>query len=183
MKNLSLNSLSYNELTIPCPIEEGHRMIPVKTICTVIDVNFQKQDSWLKNHPYYGQLYTIGRGSSADNKVRNMNCLPIFDVLSWLSSISERSRKEGSIKKQHAFMVWLRAQMLEMYKLVEVYQEENRYELELIEMKIGLLNEMEEASQKVNDLKKKLKQVEHTIEDVRAKRFTAQTALPFPEMN
>lgn len=183
MNLVTNNQLNFNELIIPCPIEEGHRMIPVKTVCTVIDVNFKDQDSWLKKHPYYSQLYRLNGVVAADNKERPMNCLPIFDVLSWLSSISDNKRREGSLEKQYAFMTWLRAQMMEMYKLIEVFQEENKYELELITAKSDLLEQMEEATQNVNDIKKKIKQIDTSIEEVRAKRFTGQTALPFPSDN
>lgn len=179
--NLILGTLSYNDLSIPCPIEEGHRMIPVKTICTIINVNFKDQDSWLKKHPYYSQLYRMSGIVAADNKVRSMNCLPIFDVLSWLSSITDRNRTKESAEKQYAFMTWLRKQMLDMYKLIELIQQENKYELELIEKKSQILEQMEETNMSLAELKKSLKQVNHTIEDIRSKRFTAQTALPFPE--
>lgn len=178
---LTFNELSYNDTIIPCPIEEGHRMIPVKTICAVIDVQYDKQDIWLKNHPYFGELYRPSRSSSADNKVREMNCLPVFDVLSWLSSITDRNRKSGSLEKQYAFMVWLRTKTLDMYKLIDVFQEENKYEMQLLEKKQNLLEQMEDMSRSTSDIKKQIKQIDATIEDVRSKRFTAQTALPFPE--
>ena len=59
--------------------------------------------------------------------------------------------------------------------------QENKYELELIEAKEDLLNKIEEATETVKSYKRGLKQVNESIEEVRAKRFTGQTALPFPE--
>ena len=156
-------------------------MIPVKTICTIIDVQFKDQDGWLKNHPYYSQLYRMSGMVAADNKVRQMNCLPIFDVLSWLSSIAERNRSKESIEKQHAFMLWLRTQMLDMYKLVEIFREENKYELEAIAVKSKRVEDYHEHLRQASEAKKAIKRYDSILEDIRTKRFTGQTALPFPE--
>lgn len=173
--------LDYQGISVPCPVNEGHHMIPVKTVCQIIDVDFQKQDSWLKKHEIFSQLYTLGYTVGADNKRREMNCLPMFDLYAWLSSISDNQRKEGSTDKQYAFMVWLRSQMLDLYKSIEIYIAENQYEQDLVSEKERIEAEILEASHNVKELKARLKTIEDTIEDIRINRFTGQTALPFPE--
>lgn len=181
MEELNLMQLDFEGTIISCPLEEGHRMMPVKTICEIIGVQFKNQDSWLKQHKYFSQLYLLAGVVAADNKVRQMNCLPVFDVLSWLSSISENNRVEGSTDRQYAFMAWLRSEMMAMYKLIEVFQEENNYELALINQKSLLVEKQQEAARELSEIKKQLKQVDDSIEQVRALRYTGQTALPFPE--
>ena len=181
MEGLNLMSLEFQGTEISCPLENGHRMVPVKTICKIIDVDYPTQDSWLKSHQYYSQLYRLAYTVGGDSKQREMNCLPVFDILSWLSSISENNRKEGSAAKQYAFMAWLREEMLSMYKLIEVFQEENNYELSLINQKSALVEKQQEAARELSEIKKQLKQVDDSIEQVRALRYTGQTALPFPE--
>lgn len=176
-----LIQLDYQGTEIPCPIEEGHRMVPVKTVCQVIDVDFQKQDSWLKKSEYFGQLYTLGYTVGADGKKREMNCLPMFDLLSWLSSISQNQRRDGSVVKQFAFMAWLRSKMLSMYKLIEVFHEENKYELELITKKADTVDQIASKNEELKQLKSSLKSIDLSLDEVREKRFTGQTALPFPE--
>lgn len=173
--------LDYQGISLPCPIDEGHHMVPVKTVCGIIDVDFKKQDNWLKKHSFFTQLYTLRYTTGADGKQYEMRCLPMFDVISWLASVTDHQRKEGSTKKQYAFMAWLRSEMLSMYKLIEVFQSENRYELELMEKKGNVLDELEEAQMKAKELKNYLKNINEKIEEVRAKRYTGQTALPFPE--
>lgn len=127
------------------------------------------------------QLYNLGYTVGADGKERKMNCLSIFDVNTWLGSISLNNRREGSVEKQYAFMAWLREQQLGIYKAIDVFMQENKYELQLIEQKEAVLDEMEETQGKLKDLKSSLKKINASIEDVREKRFTGQTALPFPE--
>lgn len=59
-------------------------MVPVRSICELIEVRFSAQDNWLKSHEYFSQLYQLASTTGADGKQYNMRCLPIFDVLSWL---------------------------------------------------------------------------------------------------
>lgn len=173
--------LDFQGSTLTCPLENGHRMIPVRTVCDIIDVQFKNQDSWLKKHPIYAQLYLPSTTVAADNKERTMNCLNFFDIFGWLNSIGEKDRKPGSYEKQLVFMAWLRERHMEIYKAVDIFIQENKYELDLIEAKEKALMELEQATDKVKDLKKNLATINESIEDVRSKRFTGQTAIPFPE--
>lgn len=156
-------------------------MVPVKTVCQIIDVDFKSQDNWLKDHPFFGQLYRLSTTTGADGKQYSMRCLSIFDLDGWIHSIGMRGRKEGSAERQYAFLAWLRERKLDLYKSIELFAKENTYELELIKMKEKTLDELEAAQENVKELKKKYNQISDTIEDVRAKRYTGQTALPFPE--
>jgi hypothetical protein len=173
--------LQFEDIKISCPLEEGHRMVPVRTVCQIIDVDYKSQDSWLKSHDFWSQLYRPSTTVGADGKTRTMNCLSIFDIGFWIGSISSKNRKPGSVEKQYAFLAWLREQTLNLYKSIDLFMQENKYELELIEAKEDLLNKIEEATETVKSYKRGLKQVNESIEEVRAKRFTGQTALPFPE--
>jgi len=178
-KNLPV-VLSFQDVEISCPIENGHRMIPIKTICSIIDVDFKSEDTWLKEHSFFSQLYRLSPTVGADGKQREMNCLSIFDVDGWLHSITLKGRKPGSVDKQYAFLTWLREKKLELYKSIELFIEENRYELELIEKKGRLVDALEECQDKTKELRNELKKVNGSIEDVRRLRYTGQTALPFP---
>lgn len=176
-KSIQPIELEFNDFTLTCPIEEGHRMVPVRTVCEIIDVDFKRQDSWLKQHPFFTQLYNPRTTVAADNKQRIMNCLSIFDIDGWLHSIGSKNRKPDSIEKQYAFLAWLREKKMELYKSIDLFMEENKYELELIELKESALNELEEAQGEVKKIKDQLKKINKSIDDVREKRFTGQTAL------
>jgi len=178
---MELMKLNFQDFELTCPIEHGHRMIPIRTVCQIIDVDFRSQDNWLKSHPIYSQLYRPSTTTGADGKRYKMSCLSFFDTFGWLNSITQKNRKPGSIEKQNLFMSWLREQHMNIYKAIELFQEENKYELSLIEKKEALLDQIQDAQEVARDLKKELKQVVDSIKDIREKRFTGQTALPFPE--
>lgn len=173
--------LVFQETKLTCPIEDGHRMVPVKTVCTILDIDYQTQDSWLKEHEFYSQLYRLTYTVGADNKRREMNCLSIFDLYAWVASISTRNRAQPSIDRQTQFLIWIREKMLDVYKSVDVWIQENKYEQQLIQLKEQTEEQLLSAMQTVKELKSKVKEIDTTIEDIRLNRFTGQTALKFPE--
>lgn len=173
--------LTFEDVKLTCPIESGHRMIPVKTVCTIIDVDFKTQDNWIKEHPFLSQLYRTAPTTGADGKQYEMRCLSIFDLAFWVGSVRLVNRKPGSIERQYRFMTWLREKMMDFYKSVDVWIQENKYEQQLIELKEQTEEQLLMAKQTVKELSGKLKEIEVTIEDIRLHRFTGQTALPFPE--
>lgn len=173
--------LHYEKHTISCPLEDGVRMIPVKTICKIIDVQFKNQDSWLKKHPFFSQLYLLAGVVGADNKRRKMNCLPLLAVNTWVASISETHRKQESIDKQNALIAFLYHETNRLHKSIDVFMQENKYELELIELKESLNEQITEVKQTMKRLQEEEKKVNQTLKDIRVNRFTGQTALQFPE--
>jgi len=78
-------------------------------------------------------------------------------------------------------MAWLREKMLDTYKSVDVWIQENKYESQLLDLKERTEEQLFKAKQTVKDLISKVKEIDTTIEDIRMNRFTGQTALPFPE--
>lgn len=146
-------------------------MVPVRTICDIIDVDFTGQDNWLKSHPFYAQLYRLSYTTGADGKQYKMSCLSIFDVDGWVSSITGPNRRPGSLDKQYLFLAWLRERKLEMYKSVELFVQENEEE-------VGLLTLIEEKRQAVADAervmregRKEIKGLEVELKQVRKKKY------------
>jgi uncharacterized protein CbrC (UPF0167 family) len=172
---------SFQNYQLTCPIAEGHRMLPIKTICSIIDVDYQTQDTWLKKNEFFNQLYRLSYIVAADGKQREMNCMSFFDAYAWIASINIKNRSEESIKRQTLFLVWLREQMMSFYKSVDVFIQENKYEAELEQLKEELETKLIESNQNAKAIKDKLKEIDNTINDIRHNRFTGQTALPFPE--
>jgi len=175
--------IEFQGVKLSCPLENGHRMIPVKTICNIIDVDYKSQDNWLKEHPFFAQLYRPSTTTGADGKQYSMSCLSVFDVDGWLHSLQMKGRKPGSVEKQYLFLAWLREQKLAMYKSIEEYISENAYELKLMEDKSKKLTEIETAQETLREAKKELATINTTIEEVRAGRFKGQYELAFPKQN
>lgn len=169
--------LEFQDFIISCPLEEGHRMVPVKTICEIIDVDFKTQDSWLKKHQFYAQLYRPAYTVGADSKKRKMNCLSIFDVDGWVNSISDNNRRDGSVDKQYAFLAWLREIKLGLYRSIEQIAAENQYERELLTKKGALLDEIEKQALDLKEKKKELAQVNKTLEEINVDKVTGQISL------
>lgn len=173
--------VEFQNFKLTCPIEEGHKMLPIKTVCTIIDVDYLTQYNWIKQHDFFSQLYRLAYTTGADNKRYEMSCLSFFDTYAWVASISINNRDEESIQRQTLFLSWLREQMMTFYKSVDVFIQENKYEAELERMKEEIENQLLESQNQVKQLKNKLKEIDVTIDDIRHHRFTGQTALPFPE--
>jgi predicted phage-related endonuclease len=61
-----------------------------------------------------------------------------------------------------------------------VFQVENEYELQLIQQKSDLLDQQSEMATQISQIKKQIKNIDNSLHEVREKRFTGQTAIPFP---
>lgn len=166
--------LNFKGFPLTCPFKNGHRILPVKTVCQIIDVDYQKQDSWLKAHPIFGQLYTLEVYSSADSKQRKMNCLSFFDAFGWLNSLQKKNRKEGSYEKQLAFIAWIREQIMSIYKDVDHLKFENEREVSMREEKAKKEEELLEIKNKEKLLKQEIKDLADGIEQLIINKYNGQ---------
>lgn len=174
-------NLDYQGNNLPVVTSEGHKMIPVRTVCEIIGVQYKVQDSWLKNHPFYAQLYRLDGVVAADGKVRQMNCLPIFDTLSWLSSITSNKRKEGSADVQYQFMTWLRGKMLEFYHSVDALMVAHREEVSLLKQLNEAQGKLLEYKDLVADQKKEVTKIQNSIAIIQDSKLKTQLRLDFPK--
>lgn len=170
--------LEFQGIKLSCPHENGHRMVPVRTVCEIIDVDFKNQDVWLKEHPFFAQLYKPSTTTGADGKQYSMNCLSIFDVDGWLHSIGPKGRKPGSIERQYAFMGWLREQKLARYKTIEEFDE---YEAGMAKLLLLMQQQVADTKHLLKEQQAKLKEVDTSLTEIRSNRYNGQTALAFPE--
>lgn len=110
-----------------------------------------------------------------------MSCLPFFDTLIWIGSITDKQRRPNSFEKQMALLTWLRGKLLEVYKDVAMIQAENELELQLLERKAEIAEEMATTAEKAKRLQKDMRDVESALSEVRNSRFSNQLALEFPK--
>lgn len=178
--NITALNLEFEGIRISCPLTDGMRMVPIKPICELIDIQFKNQDSWLKGHPTFSKLYLLVGVVAADGKTRDMNCLPLFDTYAWLASIRDDKRRPGSVAKQTAFMAYLRGRMLDTYKEIALIKAENEMELMLLERKAEIAEERNVLAEKDKRLQKELKDVDVSLTEIRTSRFNNQLKLPFP---
>jgi hypothetical protein len=164
-------TITFEGVKLTCPIEEGHRMIPVKRICEIIDIDFQTQDNWLKSHPMYAQLYRLAYTTGADNKSYEMSCLSIFDVDGWVNSIAANNRRPGSVDKQYAFLVWLREKKLDMYKSIEALAQENEEEAALLDQIEAKEKAIADKELELKNDRKAIKEMQGELKKIRRTKY------------
>lgn len=103
--------IKYDGNDIATPLVGGHRVVPVKTICEIIDVDYSTQHRWLKKHEIFSQVLGLAPIPGADGKKYDMASLPMIAAFGWLVSISQNNRKDGSVEKQNQFIIWFLAKI------------------------------------------------------------------------
>lgn len=166
--------IEFQGTKLPAPLIGGHRYVPIKTICEMIDVNVKDQSNWIKKHPVFGQLGGIYPLTGADGKTYKMYALPMLDAYSWLSSISPKQRREGSEEKQYAFMAWFREQMVQEYQVVELIEQSLDRERELLRINQQEMKEIKEIEADLKRRKDDIKLRDQRVAQIRHNRVTGQ---------
>lgn len=174
---MELITLEYEGINIPCPIEHGHRMVPVRHVCDALQVKFTNQDTWLKDHPYYSHVYLLTGTRDSQNRTAEMRCLPMFDLLAWVSSIGIHNRSDESVARQYAFMAFFRAKMLEEYQQITVVERSLDQERELLKANEAELEIISQLKADIKQRESKVKQREQRIEAIRFNRVTGQISM------
>ncbi|MGM0587105.1 MAG: phage antirepressor N-terminal domain-containing protein [Bacteroidota bacterium] len=172
-------TLTFNDSEIPVPFEDSIPMVPVKHICKLLDLDYSKQNSWLKKDDFFAQLYELAPTVGADGKLRKMNCLPLVDVPAWISSIDNSNRSDEAIAKKNQFLFWLREQMMQYYKSMHELVQENEIELRLkkqIEHDEQIYSEINDDAKAVRD---RINWNKRKLEEIRENRFNPQYRLDF----
>ena len=74
--------------TMCAAFEKDQHYVAIRSICTALGIDHQKQFERIKNDPILGQLYTdTVYISSEDKKSRKMICLPLRYVFGWIYCI------------------------------------------------------------------------------------------------
>lgn len=177
------NSLiTFENAVVPVPIHEGHRWIPIRHVCEIIDVNYSTQDASIKAHPIYSVASRLVGTRDSRGHVVPMSCLPLTLAISWVIGVRDANRQEGSVEKQLAFAHLLISKLQETYQLVEIVIEMNSYHMDLIRKKEELLNQIENAQGTVKALRNELKQVNDTLHQVLNQQANGQMILPFDRL-
>lgn len=111
-----------------------------------------------------------------------MYALPMLDAYSWLSSITPRQRRKGSVEKQYAFMAWFRDQMIQEYQVVRLIEKSLESEREL-------LRSIEMDEEEIKAIEADLKQRKRAVKDktervaaIRHNRVTGQIEMDLLDM-
>ncbi|WP_353158413.1 phage antirepressor N-terminal domain-containing protein [Myroides odoratus] len=75
-------------------VELANQMIPIKPICEAIGIEFEPQRRKLQSDNILSSTATLEVSVGADNKNREMLCLPLKYVFGWLFTINPNNVKE-----------------------------------------------------------------------------------------
>lgn len=100
MKDSSKKFLEFNGKSILFLSKNGQWWVAIKPICDALGVSHRRQLETIKDDGILSQLYTVQGMVAADNKVREMACLPEKYIYGWLFSINSKSEKFLEFKKE-----------------------------------------------------------------------------------
>lgn len=86
MKNTTITTINNIAITI----SEGDKgiLVPIKPICEALGVAFRSQYEKIKNDEILGSTVMLSMTVGADNKEREMVCLPSEYIFGWLFTIN-----------------------------------------------------------------------------------------------
>jgi hypothetical protein len=136
-------------------IKEGNReYVAIKPICEILGINYTTQIERLKEDPILNSLIPLKGTIGADNKKREMSCIPFKYVFGWLfkinpSNVHEKA-KDNLIKYQK-----------ECYEILYKYQTRLGVYYRFKEDKSARINEkISDLQQQLNKEKKQLRSVQ-----------------------
>jgi len=97
MEKSKTRKLDFNGKSISILLADGTWWIALKPICEALDINFDRQYKNLMDDEILSQLYAKQHTVGADDKLREMVCLPEKFIYGWLFSI----RSESPILKKY----------------------------------------------------------------------------------
>jgi len=83
-----------NNVAIQVNHESAEKWVPIRPICEALNVDFPTQFGKIKEHPILASTVGLIPMVAADEKDRNMQCLPIEYVFGWLFTIHPNNVKE-----------------------------------------------------------------------------------------
>lgn len=86
-------NLEFNGKNIVFMSVDGTYWIAIKPICEILNVDYNRQFQNLQSHRILSQLFAKQQTVAADNKIRNMVCLPEKYIYGWLFSINSTSEE------------------------------------------------------------------------------------------
>lgn len=85
--------LNFNGKNLLFLSNDGTYWVAIKPICEALNVNYNRQYQNIKEDEILSQLFAKQQTVGADNKLRNMICLPEKYVYGWLFSIKSASEE------------------------------------------------------------------------------------------
>lgn len=174
--------LEFNGKRIAVLLADGNWWVAVKPICDALNINYDRQYKNLLSDEILSQLYAKQHTVGADNKMREMVCLPEKYVYGWLFSL--RSDSEGLIEyKRKCYDVLFDHFHGAMTGRMTALTEKSESELRMIELQQKIQEKMLETEEyrELMELKAKQKQINKKLIDLDEELMTGQLSFDFKE--
>lgn len=155
MKNLE-KFLEFNGRRIAVLLADGTWWVAVKPICEALGIKYEAQFERLQSHKILGQLFRKQGMVAADNRLREMVCLPEKFIYGWLFSINSDN-----------------AQLLEFQR--ECYEVLYNHFHGAMTARFKVLTERDTIALRILELEEKLEESEEYQEILELRRRRADT--------
>lgn len=161
-----------NGIDIAAVIDEDNNVfVPVKPICQALTIDFSAQAQHIKRHYILASTVVALPTVAADEKEREMLCLPLEYIYGWLFTIDA-----GQIAEARRELV--ANYQLECYKaLYEHFTGTMKRTIETNNAEIKLLSQINSAISDEKEAKGRRKKAEEALSKLRAERLNPQPSL------
>lgn len=170
MENQSLIS-TINGTEIVTVDRDGEIFVPIKPICTALGIAFPPQYNKLQEDETLSSTVTIIVTVGADEKDREMVCLPLKYVYGWLFTINPKNvaataRESVTRYRQECYEVLYEHFTASMARTIETNNAE-----------IALLSEINDALNSEKEAKAQRRKLEQSLQKLRTERLNPQPQL------
>lgn len=161
-----------NGIDIAAVIDEDNNIfVPVKPVCQALTIDFSAQVQHIKRHYILSSTVVTLTTVAADEKEREMLCLPLEYIYGWLFTIDAGQVAEG--RKQTVANYQLECNKA----LYEHFTGSMRRTIETNNAEIELLRQINSATSDEKDAKVRRKKAEEALDKLRAERLNPQPTL------
>ncbi|OYX86820.1 MAG: hypothetical protein B7Y83_00335 [Flavobacteriales bacterium 32-34-25] len=159
MKTLSV----INEIKI---VQLANDLVPIKPICEALGIDESAQRKKIQEDEYFSSTAVLSTAVGADKKEREMLCLPLPYIFSWLATINPKNVKEEARAAVQLYRMKCSQVIYEAMFLKNKFLQEKDI---LIEEKLKELESIRDnfknAKLKLDDATKELKEARTTTFD------------------
>lgn len=153
--------------------KDGDIYVPIRPICQALGIDLAAQTRHIKRHYILASTVATVATVAADDKEREMLCLPVEYIYGWLFTIDAGQVAEARRESVAAYQ-------LECYKaLYEHFAGSLRRRVEENEAEIGLLREINAAIGEEKEAKARRRKAEEALDKLRSERLNPQPRLIF----
>ncbi|QNF33078.1 hypothetical protein HUW51_10175 [Adhaeribacter swui] len=159
-----LEKLEFEGNTIGIIPLDNQKLIPVKVICEILDLDHVWQTKNLQESLLFSGILKTTKAVAADGSKRDMLCIPALEVEHWIHSVSDTNRTPEQLQKKTAFLLWFRQQRHFFYQTMGDIVQKNKQELVLKQL-------ISKSRKNVALEKNKLKKYEEALAQVHEAKY------------